>query len=134
MDRKTCDLPVIQIRDAGWPLCPICGQDELYSLNEPPTIETIRGCYYCGPVAPPLNVGRASLETPEPPPAPGRCYFLSGNGLFYEITDTTVPRQDPEPCGVFPSWSAAMLLLTTAACAVAGVVLLAVWIGAKLCR
>ena len=35
-------------RSDGWPLCPSCGEDELYSLDEPATIESIVGCYLCG--------------------------------------------------------------------------------------
>lgn len=35
-------------RRDGWPLCPRCGEDELYSLATPATIETICGCYRCG--------------------------------------------------------------------------------------
>lgn len=34
-------------RADGWPLCPRCGDDELYSLMVPATIETIAGCYAC---------------------------------------------------------------------------------------
>jgi len=29
-------------------VCPICGDDELYSLAIPATVETIVGCYRCG--------------------------------------------------------------------------------------
>ena len=49
-----CDrhMPKVEYRPDGWPLCPNCGQDELYSLSIPPTIETIRGCYLCGPISP----------------------------------------------------------------------------------
>lgn len=36
-------------RADGWPLCPQCGEDELYSMSVPATIETICGCYRCGP-------------------------------------------------------------------------------------
>lgn len=39
----------IEFRENGWPLCPSCGEDELYSLADPATIETICGCYRCGP-------------------------------------------------------------------------------------
>jgi hypothetical protein len=34
-------------RPDGWPLCPKCGEDELYSVANPPTEDTIRGCYNC---------------------------------------------------------------------------------------
>lgn len=37
-------------RDDGWPLCPRCGEDELYSLATYASIETIAGCYRCGRV------------------------------------------------------------------------------------
>ncbi len=37
----------IEHRADGWPLCPQCEHDELYSLADPPTIETIEGCYAC---------------------------------------------------------------------------------------
>lgn len=36
-----------KIRSDGWPMCPLCGEDELYSLAIPATIETIVGCYRC---------------------------------------------------------------------------------------
>lgn len=36
-------------REDGWPLCPGCGDDELYSLEMPvATEDTIIGCYACG--------------------------------------------------------------------------------------
>jgi hypothetical protein len=38
----------LQTRPDGWPLCPTCGEDELYSLAIQPTPETIVGCYRCG--------------------------------------------------------------------------------------
>jgi hypothetical protein len=38
-------------REDGWPLCPQCGEDELYSLADPPSVGTFAGCYRCGPVA-----------------------------------------------------------------------------------
>lgn len=36
-------------RPDGWPYCPRCDEDELYSLATPATVETICGCYRCGP-------------------------------------------------------------------------------------
>jgi len=48
-----------EFRKDGWPLCPRCGDDELYStvclywsrLDRPPTLEecfaSTFGCYYC---------------------------------------------------------------------------------------
>lgn len=40
--------PPFRVRRAdGWPLCPACGADELYSLADPATIGTIGGCYAC---------------------------------------------------------------------------------------
>jgi hypothetical protein len=38
----------IAFRADGWPLCPICGEDELYSLSIPANREEIHGCYRCG--------------------------------------------------------------------------------------
>jgi hypothetical protein len=41
-------------RADGWPLCPRCGEDELWSAGDEtdqsfkPTIESIAGCYMCG--------------------------------------------------------------------------------------
>lgn len=35
-------------RTDGWPLCPACGEDELYSLSMVPTPMSIEGCYRCG--------------------------------------------------------------------------------------
>ena len=37
-----------EYRADGWPYCPACGEDELYSLEIPATIETIQGCYKFG--------------------------------------------------------------------------------------
>lgn len=37
----------VKFRSDGWPLCPVCGEDELYSLAVPATVETIVGCYRC---------------------------------------------------------------------------------------
>jgi hypothetical protein len=37
-----------RLRNDGWPYCPYCGEDELYSLAIPATIETIASCYRCG--------------------------------------------------------------------------------------
>jgi uncharacterized protein (DUF983 family) len=31
-----------------WPACPRCGENELFSLDMPATIESIVGCYACG--------------------------------------------------------------------------------------
>ena len=36
-------------RADGWPYCPRCDEDELYSVAVPATVETICGCYRCGP-------------------------------------------------------------------------------------
>lgn len=36
-----------RFRADGWPYCPRCGEDELYSLANPATVETIVGCYRC---------------------------------------------------------------------------------------
>lgn len=41
-------LHVDKFRPDGWPLCPMCGDDELYSLTVPATPRTICGCYRCG--------------------------------------------------------------------------------------
>lgn len=35
-------------REDGWPYCPNCGEDELWSSRTPATITSIVGCYYCG--------------------------------------------------------------------------------------
>lgn len=42
-------LHVDKFRADRWPLCPSCGDDELYSLTVPATPDTICGCYRCGP-------------------------------------------------------------------------------------
>lgn len=49
-------------RADGWPLCPRCGKDELYSLENPATLENIFGCYACDFRMPP--------QRKELPPAP----------------------------------------------------------------
>lgn len=41
-------------RADGWPLCPTCGEDELYSLATYATLGTIEGCYRCGWRPPPV--------------------------------------------------------------------------------
>lgn len=35
-------------RADGWPLCPGCREDELWSSATPATIETIVSCLWCG--------------------------------------------------------------------------------------
>lgn len=40
--------PYRRFRADGWPYCPCCDEDELYSLADPASIETIVGCYRCG--------------------------------------------------------------------------------------
>lgn len=35
------------VREDGWPMCPKCGDDELYSLDVPATVDSIVGCYAC---------------------------------------------------------------------------------------
>jgi predicted RNA-binding Zn-ribbon protein involved in translation (DUF1610 family) len=37
-----------EFRKDGWPLCPGCGDDELWSNAVPASIETIVGCLNCG--------------------------------------------------------------------------------------
>jgi hypothetical protein len=37
-----------RFRDDGWPFCPCCDEDELYSLAIPATVATIVCCYRCG--------------------------------------------------------------------------------------
>lgn len=50
-----------EFRKDGWPMCPICGEDELYTLAEAEdplrsvltkqaAIDSICGCYRCGPL------------------------------------------------------------------------------------
>jgi hypothetical protein len=39
---------VAELREDGWPLCPFCGEDELYSQADPPAVDKICGCYICG--------------------------------------------------------------------------------------
>lgn len=40
---------VVELRAGdGWPLCPWCGEDELYSMAVPATPDRIAGCYRCG--------------------------------------------------------------------------------------
>lgn len=67
-----CDryMPRITFRPDGWPLCPQCGQDELYSLENPPTIESIRGCYLCGPISPAAIAVESTVEPHFVPLAP----------------------------------------------------------------
>lgn len=38
----------VQFREDGWPLCPGCDEDELWSPATPATIETISSCLRCG--------------------------------------------------------------------------------------
>ena len=37
-----------QRRADGWPLCPGCGDDELWSAAVPATVDTIVSCLGCG--------------------------------------------------------------------------------------
>jgi len=39
---------VAELRDDGWPLCPVCEQDELASFARPASVNAIEGCYACG--------------------------------------------------------------------------------------
>jgi hypothetical protein len=47
-------------RADGWPLCPGCGDDELYSQAVPATIETICGCYRCGTLSQTADAARSN--------------------------------------------------------------------------
>lgn len=38
----------LEDRGDGWPKCPMCHKDELFSLALEPSPATIRGCYRCG--------------------------------------------------------------------------------------
>jgi hypothetical protein len=58
---RTQSVHPTEFRPDGWPLCPICKCDELYSLDLPATIETIVGCYRCGPVR--IAKGESILKT-----------------------------------------------------------------------
>lgn len=49
-------------RRDGWPLCPRCGEDELYSLAIPATIETIEACYACNWKRSGVSIGSATLR------------------------------------------------------------------------
>lgn len=44
-----------EYREDGWPLCPRCQADELWSPNIPATATTIHGCLACGWMAPPWS-------------------------------------------------------------------------------
>ena len=37
-----------RFRDDGWPLCPGCDEDELWSPAVPATFDTIHSCLRCG--------------------------------------------------------------------------------------
>lgn len=37
-----------RFKDDGWPYCPGCGEDELWSGAIPSTIDTIVSCLRCG--------------------------------------------------------------------------------------
>lgn len=39
--------PYREFRKDGWPLCPNCGEDELWSAEMKPTVETITSCLKC---------------------------------------------------------------------------------------
>jgi predicted RNA-binding Zn-ribbon protein involved in translation (DUF1610 family) len=56
---RTCRIDLLQMmagaeqvyprrRTDGWPLCPACGDDELWSAEIPATVETIVSCLGCG--------------------------------------------------------------------------------------
>ena len=55
-------------RSDGWPFCPHCGEDELYSLEVPATVSTIVGCYRCGwkPSRPCIKCGSTNADMAEP--------------------------------------------------------------------
>ncbi len=39
---------VCALREDGWPLCPFCNDDELYSQAIPASAKALAGCYRCG--------------------------------------------------------------------------------------
>lgn len=57
-------------RPDGWPLCPICGDDELMSSDLPAKAATVDRCLACGPL---------ELENPNGP-APATCTRCKGVG------------------------------------------------------
>jgi hypothetical protein len=48
MSVKTTEPFYSRHRDDGWPLCPGCGEDELWSAATEPTTDTIVSCLRCG--------------------------------------------------------------------------------------
>ena len=46
--REKAEVIYREYRDDGWPFCPNCGMDELFSVDKIPTIDNIIGCYSCG--------------------------------------------------------------------------------------
>jgi hypothetical protein len=45
---EAVDLRKLMLREDGWPLCPVCGEDDLASLNpESPTIADDLLCFRC---------------------------------------------------------------------------------------
>lgn len=70
-------------RADGWPLCPECGEDELYSLAMPKATEaTIEGCYRCGwkPATVWEKAIKSFVETSEPVLVPGSIHRLQVKG------------------------------------------------------
>ena len=63
LPRPVRTVTVLRWRADGWPLCPICDEDELWSgeLTDP-TAETVCACYRCGEL---------TLANPHPPRGAG---------------------------------------------------------------
>lgn len=93
------DTTYKRFRADGWPYCPRCDEDELYSLADPPTVQTICGCYRCGPwpitdpfagsladvpPASPTTTSTSSSARSDPAPAPA----TSLDALFSKTTLT----------------------------------------------
>lgn len=51
-NEASANSPYSEFNDADWPLCPSCGEDELYAIptnpeEDAPTIAEIVGCMAC---------------------------------------------------------------------------------------
>jgi hypothetical protein len=93
---------VAELRADGWPFCPWCGEDELYSQMVPATRERICGCYRCGTSYPeaasyPLGMTDASIEVVRSARSSDRAAPLDLDGVLARASRSTTLVSNGDP-------------------------------------
>ena len=92
---------VAELRTDGWPLCPWCGDDELYNQVVPATPEKICGCYRCGTsyrqAVSPDGKGDASVDVVQNAPSSDRQAPLDLDGVLARALRSTTLVADGDP-------------------------------------